>query len=124
VGVANSGRGGNGVLSSITGNSIYRAGGGGGGFGNGATVVALGGLGGGGQGSTSITSNGFSAQNNTGGGGGGGGANANTHIGGNGGSGIVIIRYPIGQLEITPLANPIVATGGNTIEEDVYGGSQ
>ncbi len=69
------GTGGNGLTSSITGSSITRAGGGGGG---GGESNGVGGSGGGGGYATSGTAN-------TGGGGG-------TH-GGNGGSGIVIIRY-------------------------------
>jgi len=68
----------------VSGN-YYFAGGGGGGFVTGGS----GGLGGGGTGGSS--SDGSSGQNNTGGGGGGGGAYG--HKGGNGGSGLVLIRY-------------------------------
>jgi len=79
------GDGGDGVSSSITGVATYYGGGGGGAAeGTGGGYTGLGGLGGGGQGSTG--SNGF-------GGGGSGGAGAGVQ-GFDGGSGIVIIRYP------------------------------
>jgi hypothetical protein len=70
------------------------AGGGGGGMCNGS-YNAVGGKGGGGG--TFLNSNGFNATANTGGGGGGGGSAAglNDAFGGDGGSGIIIIRYKI-----------------------------
>lgn len=83
----NGGAGGSGVQSSITGTAVYRAGGGGGGRGGNGTPGS-GGVGGGGAGST--TGAGESGTPNTGGGGGGGGSGASA-----GGSGIVIIRYPL-----------------------------
>jgi hypothetical protein len=84
------GTGGIGVASSITGASVYRAGGGGGSASNGGGAAGAGGTGGGGAGSPSSGTDGSPATANTGGGGGGGyGASS----GGNGGSGIVIIRY-------------------------------
>lgn len=104
------GNGGNGTNSfaaawltpTSTGISGYIGGGGGGGASPyyGTPVRATGGLGGGGAGcmggsSATVAENGVA---NTGGGGGGGGATANvvtTRFGGNGGSGLVIIRYPI-----------------------------
>jgi hypothetical protein len=114
------GNGGAGVVSSITGLAVERAGGGGGG--GHTTGNRSGGLATGGGSSGSTIGNVLPATPNTGGGG--GGAGSASGVGGNGGSGIVIIRYPIGQLDIAPLANPTVATGGDSIEENVYGGSQ
>lgn len=87
-----SGRGGNGVTSSITGSAVTRAGGGGGGSYNGA-VSGAGGSGGGGAGNAAGSpQNGAAATVNTGSGGGGG--SGNNGLGGNGGSGVVILRYP------------------------------
>ena len=85
--------GGNGFYNSITGTSVGYAGGGGGGNrspGNAGT----GGLGGGGNG-TGTTSTAPNGGTNTGGGGGGGGYNGSSgsRIGGNGGPGIVVVRY-------------------------------
>ena len=86
-----SGGGGNGVSYSITGNSVIYGGGGGGG-GNGIYTYGKGGLGGGGNGKSPGT-------NGLGGGGGGGGYSLNVsniiNHGANGGSGVVIIRYPV-----------------------------
>jgi hypothetical protein len=86
-----SGAGGTGLASSISGTSITRAGGGGGG---GATAAAggSGGGGAGGLGTTGTGAAGTAGTVNTGGGGGGSGRITN---GAAGGSGIVIIRYPI-----------------------------
>ena len=81
------GDGGVGSPSSISGTSTYYAGGGGGGRRSGSPHGA-GGNGGGGNGG----SNGEDGSSNTGGGGGGGAGNT-AKIGGDGGSGIVIIRY-------------------------------
>ena len=85
------GNGGAGICSSITGARVFYAGGGGGGIAQSTGSYGLG-VAGGGNGcddsfaATSATSNSGS---------GGGGAAHNTFpIGGNGGSGIVIIRYP------------------------------
>ncbi|MCX6880145.1 MAG: autotransporter-associated beta strand repeat-containing protein, partial [Verrucomicrobia bacterium] len=87
------GAGGVGVVNAIqTGTNQYYGGGGGGGTysGSAAGVTAgSGGLGGGGAGSR--TANGTDGAPNTGGGGGG---SEYQKIGGNGGSGIVIVRYP------------------------------
>ena len=85
------GAGGNGLANTLTGTSITYAGGGGGG--SNYLSGAAGGTGGGGNGASGATI----AQNGTanrGGGGGGGGSVTNSYLGGNGGSGIVIIRYP------------------------------
>jgi len=90
------GNGGNGVSSSISGSSVARGGGGGGSAaGQSPTGAGLGGSGGGGVGSicqpSSPTRNAGSGTANTGGGG--GGAHGSNQTSGNGGSGVVIIRY-------------------------------
>jgi len=87
------GNGGNGLMSSISGSSVYYAGGGGGAgytYSNGSGF-GLGGLGGGGDATGGNSTNGLAGAANTGGGGGGGGYPNGT--GGKGGSGIVIINY-------------------------------
>jgi len=86
-----SGAGGVGVQSSITGTATYYAGGGGGGGRSGGG--GAGGLGGGGKGQRSGQT-GTAGTANTGGGGGGCGDVGSPKNGFNGGSGIVIIRYP------------------------------
>lgn len=84
------GNGGSGITSSITGTAVGRAGGGGGG---GRDTRGVGSDGGG---NAILSGNGQSATVNTGGGGGGSMATSSgNYLGGNGGSGIVIIRYPI-----------------------------
>lgn len=94
-GSTNGGNGGSGVQTAITGASVFYAGGGGGGkyFANSA---GSGGSGGGGAGSRE-GANATSGTANTGGGGGGSGQTGipATFSGGNGGSGIVIVRYPV-----------------------------
>ena len=86
------GKGGDGLVSTITGSSLTVGGGGGGGARSG--TAGAGGAGGGGAGS--IGGAGFDATVNTGGGGGGAGGDGTTGgDGGAGGSGIVIIRYPL-----------------------------
>ena len=91
----NSGDGGDGLESSITGTATYYGGGGGGGnsniFGRGGTP-GTGGLGGGGNGGRNSTAG--SGDPNTGGGGGGAGWDGSSFNGGLGGSGLVIIKYP------------------------------
>ena len=93
------GAGGTGATTSITGSPVARAGGGGGSGGNGRGAASP--CGSGAQGANSNgCQTGCAAAANTGGGGGG------THVatsggnstGGNGGSGIVVIRYKISQL--------------------------
>ena len=98
------GSGGNGLQISISGTLTYYAGGGGGSTTtatgvNGATSGS-GGLGGGGAGggtnSGTILYDGVAGTNGTGGGGGAGGFNGPTnYASGKGGSGIVIVRYPL-----------------------------
>ena len=91
------GPGGNGTTNSITGSGVTYAGGGGGGCGQnnnsngGAAGSGGGGRGGGGGPGTGSGSGGEPGTANTGGGGGGGGQCPQQ--GGNGGSGIVVIRY-------------------------------
>jgi len=111
AGSGSRGNGGDGAVSSITGSSITYAGGGGGadnrtdggGQGSGSQPWGTGGSGGGGNGGgTESTGTGDSRSGvgengvNGLGGGGGGGAYAapNGRLGGNGGSGVVIIAYP------------------------------
>ena len=98
------GSGGNGLQYSISGTPTYYAGGGGGSTttstGSGATGGS-GGLGGGGAGSGLVNnpSDGVSGTNGTGGGGGAGGWTGSTNFNsGKGGSGIVIVRYPLGTI--------------------------
>jgi len=86
------GNGGSGVSNSITGSSVTYAGGGGGGTYNGGTP-GTGGSGIGGRGGTSNTQNPTNGVTNTGSGGGGTSGGAGIFTAGNGGSGIVIIRY-------------------------------
>jgi hypothetical protein len=97
----NAGAGGNGTANSITGTSVTYGGGGGGGndqtnretySGNGG----VGGTGGGGAGGSYQTTASVAGTLNTGGGGGGSSSNAGPYnVGAAGGSGIVIIRYPM-----------------------------
>ena len=91
------GLGGAGVTSCISGNPTAYAGGGAGSTNNGPGVCSAflaGGTGGGGTGAEQGGPAGGNGTTNTGGGGGGGGADcAPNKLGGNGGSGIVIIRY-------------------------------
>ena len=87
------GAGGAGVTSSINGTPTQRAGGGGGGSSNpSAPSKGAAGAGGGGAGGYPGSNPGSAGTANTGGGGGGSGAGAPT-VGGQGGSGIVMIRY-------------------------------
>ncbi|MEN9955976.1 MAG: hypothetical protein RLY34_783, partial [Actinomycetota bacterium] len=92
------GKGGDGRASSITGTSVFYAGGGGGASGNTGIAGGAGGSGGGGAGGTTGSTSGTggtSGTNGTGGGGGGGGyADAVWgYAGGSGGSGVVILSY-------------------------------
>ena len=112
---ANSGNGGLGKPSSITGTSVTYAGGGGGGchgLGTNACVIGTGGSGIGGDGDGFVntthknTTGGTGAANTGSGGGGAGGPNNGAYspavfTGGNGGSGVVIIRY-ISDFAVSP----------------------
>lgn len=110
----NGGNGGTGIANSITGTSIYYAGGGGGGgSGQLGGLGGSGGNGGGGNGARSEVSHGTAGTNGLGGGGGGGGYFSGVTVGYNGGSGIVIIRYPTSYVaETTDISNGLTATGG------------
>ena len=108
------GIGGIGYQSSISGTATYYAGGGGGGVQNyyGDETPGTGGLGGGGNGSISSGAN---ATANTGGGGGGGGT-TNSTKGGDGASGIVIIRYLLSE-DTVPAS--ITATSMTVLPNDI-----
>ena len=81
----------NGIQDGTTGN-FYIGGGGGGGDSNGG-IAGKGGKGGGGNGGESMENGASASGFGSGGGGGGGRTSGNTRTGGNGSSGIVIIRY-------------------------------
>lgn len=93
------GNGGVGLANSITGSSVYYAGGGGGGADgvNSSALPGAGGNGGGGAGQKWLSVAAVAGTANRGGGGGGGGGTINVMdgLGANGGSGVVIVRYPI-----------------------------
>jgi hypothetical protein len=124
--VASGGSGGVGKASDITGSATYYAGGGGGGTHTGGTgtcgITALGGTGGGGRAgtckaNTSNTGNaGQAGSNGLGGGGGGGsiftGRNSAQAYGGNGGSGVVIIRFSADSAPV--ITGPSNATGASS----------
>lgn len=98
------GAGGVGVSSVINGTATFRAGGGGGGmYGTTGALAGAGGLGGGGAGgqwvspfTTTSGTAGVAGTANTGGGGGGNAGYSSTSVSAAGGSGVVIVRYPIG----------------------------
>lgn len=90
------GAGGAGATSNISGSDLTYAGGGGGGGGNSATGVAPGGTGGAGSGGAKSEAPTSASANSGSGGGGGGGVAGNgiaQYYGGNGGSGLVIVRF-------------------------------
>jgi hypothetical protein len=95
------GNGGNGLAFDISGTLTYYGGGGGGGTRNNGTG-GTGGLGGGGNGSGNSVGQDGTA--NTGGGGGGGALGASHQLGGSGGSGIVILRFPTEGYNNEPVA--------------------
>jgi len=104
-------KGGDGLISSITGTGVYYAGGGGGGnMTNLAYCDSAGGAGGGGTGRNvnNCDGPGGPGQANTGGGGGAGGC---SQPGGDGGSGIVIIAYPDNYLA------PAAISGGLSYDQ-------
>ena len=104
------GDGGAGLSSSITGSAVTRAGGGGGASWSSSTNSS-GGTGGGGAGSQNA---GTAGTVNTGSGGGGGGESGGNKTGGNGGSGIVILRFTTsGNGYDTPTGTHSVATDGS-----------
>jgi uncharacterized repeat protein (TIGR02543 family) len=87
------GDGGSGSISNITGSNVSYAGGGGGGKRKANTSSAGSGKDGGGNGGQEAA--GSNATANTGGGGGGAGGDPAGFVGGNGGSGVVIVRYAL-----------------------------
>jgi hypothetical protein len=110
-----SGRGGNGISSSITGSAIARAGGGGGGCCNeNADRGGRGGTGGGGNGGTWQYSGAVQAPQNgvANTGGGAGGQGAYQQPGRTGGSGVVILRMPTANYSGTTTGSPTVTTDG------------
>jgi len=97
------GAGGIGLQYSISGTPVYYAGGGGGGTALSGGGGGAGGLGGGGAGGGPNSTVGIAGTNGTGGGGGAGGFQGGTnYASGKGGSGIVIVRYPLGTLAAGP----------------------
>jgi len=90
---ATAGNGGIGLQIAITGVNTYYGGGGGGGCASTSVSAGTGGLGGGGNGSKGVAVAGDGQANTGGGGGGSGFAGASNGTPGNGGSGIVIIRF-------------------------------
>jgi hypothetical protein len=105
TGGTNGGPGGAGQSSSITGSSVTRAGGGGGG----RYQSGSGGNGGPGGGAAA---NGIGSANT---GGGGGGANMITHSPRQGGSGIVVVRFPADTPLSTSGGSPTTAPNGDQI---------
>jgi len=108
------GNGGIGVAYSISGSSTYYGGGGGGGPNNNSSTTVefgRGGNGGGGNGGNGDRVNGTDGLANTGGGGGGGDWEASGA--GNGGSGIVIVRYTTPSVPVNS-AVPVVSGSART----------
>ena len=104
-----SSNGGTGTASSITGTSLFYAGGGGGGR-VGTFTAAAGGSGVGGQGATNSGASSTPGSANRGGGGGAGSQNRSPS---NGGSGVVIFRYPdTFPLATSTTGSPTVTTTG------------
>jgi hypothetical protein len=115
------GPGGTGTANSISGASVTYAGGGGGGTFSAGGTPGAGGAGGGGAGGSGAV--GHDATANTGGGGGGAG---NTFNSGAGGSGIVIIAFPIdGSTGVltSSTGGTITQVGGNQIHTFTAGGT-
>lgn len=115
----NGGNGGVGLANSITGSSVFYAGGGGGSCRNTGGVAGTGGNGGGAAGVAGV-GNGNNGSVNTGGGAGAG----FTNNGGNGGSGVVIISILTSAYTGSVTGAPIVTTSGaNTIIKFTASGS-
>jgi hypothetical protein len=112
------GSGGPGLYFNISGTSTAYGGGGGGGGSNFSSVstAGTGGVGGGGGG-TSTSINGTAGTVNTGGGGGASGWNTDTGsiLGGNGGSGIVIVKYKRTPTQISSTSNAAIVTQKFTV---------
>ena len=110
---ARAGNGGEGIVSSITGEAVYYGGGGSGGADS--CDPGFGGLGGGGDGKKKAA--GQSGTDGFGGGGGGGswlGSNSDSrNCGGNGGSGTVILALRPGDFNIEPIADQYLDVGAS-----------
>ena len=108
------GNGGDGAPYNISGSMIYYAAGGGTGEVSGS-IIGVGGRGGGGSGT--VDSTGSAGAVNTGSGGGGGSYNGTYFSGGNGGSGIIFISYPVnsGMTTSASGAYTVSTSGGNQI---------
>ena len=122
-----SGNGGNGAISSITGTSVTYAGGGGG-AGHAAQSVTggTGGPGGGGDGSNGAAQSGGNGAAALGAGGGGGDYSPTFGVtkGGNGGSGIVIVRYEIAKTATAKATGGTISyANGKTIHTFVNSGT-
>ena len=105
------GNGGVGVASTITGSSVYRAGGGGGAaYNSQGRDGGTGGNGGGGNGSGNSSTSATAGTANTGGGGGGGTAGGGGKAGG---SGVVILRMLTSDYSGTTTGSPSVSTSGS-----------
>ena len=109
------GNGGAALAVSITGSSVTYAGGGGGGNGNAGSSGGSGGGAGAGNGAAGSNSSYPYATANTGSGGGAGGVfvGAGSYEGGNGGSGIVILRIATSNYSGTTTGSPTVTTDGS-----------
>lgn len=109
-----SGNGGAGLSNSITGTAVFYAGGGGGTVHDTGTP-GTGGNGGGGNGGQNGVQNGTNGTANTGGGGGGSPTSpAGKSVGNNGGSGVVILRYPTGYI-LGGITGSTITSGGYDI---------
>lgn len=100
----NGGNGGSGIANSISGTSVFYGGGGGGGS-DGGYSGGTGGNGGGGHGGNGGDSVGMTAGSANTGGGGGGNRSGSYGPGAAGGSGIVIVRYPLINSNIATITN-------------------
>jgi hypothetical protein len=106
---AQGGNGGDGVAVAITGSSVTYGGGGGG-----SVYTGTGGTGGSGGGANGVANGGGNGKNGTANtGGGASGTATSTLIGGNGGSGVVIISYPGTTQQMA--GGTVTVAGGNVI---------
>ena len=117
------GKGGNGKINTITGTSVYYAGGGTGGANTNNqtdTSAQIAPLGGGGLGSRAPNENGGNGTNGLGGGGGGGDYERSIG-GGNGGSGIVIIRYRSSSASSSSISSASASSASSASIEFIRG---
>lgn len=123
---SDSGGGGVGLASDITGTSVFRAGGGAGGHGYATSAghaYASGGNGGGGDAQQGTGNNGAA---NTGGGGAGAAHYSASYAGGNGGSGIIILRAPstvIATFSAGVTVNGTTTSGSQAVTGTLVGGT-